>query len=575
MRTTCSTIALLVLTLPAFAVDIDADSLVSAATVYPQGATVTRTVEFSSPAGSNRIIIDDLPLDFDAASLRVSGAGDTAFSIVSVDHRIDRLPPVAENNNPVRKRIESEIEVLEDQLYQFELEKRQFAIDIEVADRSTRMIEMLMNRESEKMVEDVEYSRASPEVWAQTITVLAEQSKIALASRNAARTGIENVEDRAADVNEELQIKLAELNATQQPSPPRSIATVEMASNTAVSGVLEVSYRVWSAGWQPVYDLRLDQGDEANLQVERHARVSQNTGEDWASVALTLSTARPTQRMDTPDLPPSQAILFNPQLRQRQLGSQLEKAPVPIAPTAEMDVSPSRSQLLFAEEVASEPVVAAGGITAAIETQGQTIVYTLPGAASVSGDGTVRQLGIDKAEIGAELLARATPEFDTNAYLYAAMTNTFGGPILPGNASVFRDGTFVGETQLPMIAVGKQTTLPFGVLDGVEIKRHILEKEDGDYGIIGTTNRRIEKFEIEVESVLAYDIPLTIYDRVPFSEDEDLEISTYARPQVSEENFSGKRGVNAWTFNLASGGSQKIEFGFDIRWPGDQQMVVQ
>lgn len=357
------------------------------------------------------------------------------------------------------------------------------------------------------------------------------------------------------------------LSAAQLPSPDRSVATVEIASDAAVNGILLVSYRVWQAGWEPIYDLRLDQGAEPRLTIERHARVQQMTGEDWDGVALTLSTARPSERMDAPELAAQQAVLaevFVGGEARSDGGTVMMEAP------AEADAM-TRVQ----RAAMPQSVVAADEVLAGVSIQGQTVVYELTTSADVAGDGTVRQLTIDKASADVAVLARATPEFDPHAYLYAAITNTFGGPILPGRASAFRDGTFVGEVYVPMIASGKETILPFGVLDGIEITRVVLEKEEGDFGIIGTTNRRVEKFEITAESLLTYPMTVTIFDRVPFSEAEDLEVIAYSRPEPSEVDFEGQRGVRTWTFDLAAGASQKIEFGFELNWPGDREIYLQ
>lgn len=576
MRISTSTLALLAMSTPAFAVSIDADSAVTAATIYPSGATITRSVNFSAPAGDNEIIIDDLPLNFDAASLRVSGEGDASFSIVSVNHRVDRLPPAADENNPERDRLEAEIDVLENQLEDLGRKIRLHRSDIDVAETRLEFVALLMEREPQKMVDDVEYTRASAKSWAETISVLTEQTRIALAAKNNALSAIEKVEDDAEDIQEKMTEKLEELAATRLPSPPRSIATVELTSAAAVSGVLQVSYRVQSAGWEPVYDLRLDQGDDATLEIERHARIIQNTGEDWERVDLTLSTARPSQRMDAPVLWSSQVSMFVAEQRRLRASGAVSNMAAPMATVKDGGGIRLSQEQSLGVIYAEEPVmmVEADGIMAEIDTQGQTVTFHMPTKATISGDGTVRQLSIDKGNVEVGLLARATPEIDTNAYLYAAMTNSFGGPILPGRASVFRDGTFVGETMMPLIAAGKEVTLPFGVLDGLEISRIVIEKEDGDFGIIGTTNRRIERYELKAESVLSYPITLTLFDRVPFSENEDLTVEAYARPQVTETDVDGKRGVRSWTFEIAPGKSQRIQFGFEINWPGDQQIIV-
>ncbi len=573
MRISVSLLALAAFSGPAFAADIDVDSLVSAATVYPSGATVTRQAAFSAQAGGHQIIIDDLPLEFDPASLRVAGSGNAAFSIVSVDHRVDRLPPADDEINPVVERIEAEIEALEDQLAAMERDIRDQKALISVADARAKFAKTLMEREPQKMVDDLEYQRATTESWAAAIGIVTGEIDKAMTARNQALNVIAEIKDSQEEVEEDLYIKRRELEATQLPRPPRSIATVQIDTGEAVEGMLEVSYRINNAGWQPVYDLRLDQGEDARLSMERHARVQQYSGEDWTDVALTLSTARPTQRMDAPEL---WAIQVHPApkpvpAQPRAVGGASLQKREPLAAQAEFFED---SVMLSEVDAVPEPEFRSAALSAEIDTQGQTVIFKLPASASIAGDGTVRQLSIDAHDIKVDLLARSAPELDTNAYLYASLTNSLGGPILPGNASIFRDGTFVGETQMKLTAAGEDTLLPFGVLDGITVERNVLGREDGDFGIIGTTNRRTESYEITAKSVLTYRIPMTIFDRAPYSENEDFEVEVFARPAPNEDAVEGRRGVRSWTFELAPSGSKQIAFSYEITWPGDQNIVV-
>ncbi|MHA3914199.1 mucoidy inhibitor MuiA family protein [Halovulum sp. GXIMD14793] len=575
MRLSVSLLALCALQSPALAADIDVDSLVTAATVYPSGATVTRQAEFSAESGTNSIIIDDLPLDFDPASLRISGEGNAEFAIVSVNHRVDRLPPEDEKTSPQVQRLEDEIEAMEDQLEALDRDIRDQHALMSVADARLKFAHALISREPQKMVDDLEYQRATTATWAEAIGIVTAEVDKAMTARNLAATEVDRIEKQKEDIREELQKKQQALSATQMPRPPRSIATVEIDTDSALEGKLQISYRIDEAGWQPVYDLRLNQGETASLGIERHARVVQYSGEDWTDVALTLSTARPTQRMEAPELWEIQvrpAPKVTPMRPAASAGLQMQKRQ-PLEAQSEM-----LADAMVEEDVAlapaPEPVFVGQSRSAEIDTQGQTIIYKLPTKATVSGDGTVRQLSIDSHEMEVKMLARSTPELDSNAYLYASLTNSLGGPLLPGSASVFRDGTFVGETHVALTAAGEETMLPFGVLDGVTVKRRVLSREDGDFGIIGTTNRRTERYAIIAESVLSYAIPLTIFDRAPYSENEDFEVEVYARPAPSETSVEGKRGVRSWTFELGAGTKKKIEFSYEITWPGDQQIVV-
>ncbi|NJL43260.1 MAG: DUF4139 domain-containing protein [Pseudanabaena sp. SU_2_4] len=57
---------------------------------------------------------------------------------------------------------------------------------------------------------------------------------------------------------------------------------------------LEVTYVVNNANWTPLYDVRVSQNKESSsVTLDYLAEVQQNTGEDWAGIKLTLSTAKP------------------------------------------------------------------------------------------------------------------------------------------------------------------------------------------------------------------------------------------------------------------------------------------
>ena len=566
-RLPTATAILLLSSLPAFADLIEADSTITGATVFPQGASVVRTLDFSAQAGQHSIVIDDLPMQFDPSTLRVTGSGDVAFRIVSVDHRITRLPPQDPMLSPEYRAISDEIDALQDQVEDVMFERRQIMTRIEVADGRLRMVEALMTREPQDMVDDVDRG-GDPADWAATIEVLAQQMDIALMARLAAQEDMRPLDAQIDALREEIADKQRELLAVQLPVLERSVATVEIAADAPVSGSLDLTYRVHQAGWEPVYDLRLEQGADAVLDVERHARIWQATGEAWQDVAVTLSTARPSGRMSAPELGEQVAVLWSGQtigLVDDRVQTRVEQA---------LEVEEQWAPAWTTELDVAEPPVIAGMVGAQIETRGQTVIFDLPTLTDVDGDGTVRQAAIDNDRLTVVPSARSAPRLDPHAYLYAGLENTFDGPILPGRASVYVDGAFVGEADLPMVAAGAEVTLPFGVIDGITMSSDVVDRESGDYGLLSTTNTRLEAYRLNAVSVLPYAIELTIYDRAPVSEDEDLEIEVSSDIAPTVQDVDGNRGVVAWTFDLAAGEARAIEFGYEMWWPGDEQLIL-
>ncbi len=564
MRFPLSLAAILLSSSAGFAADISALSTITAATIYPGGATLTRTAPFSAEPGTHSIIVEDLPLNFDPASLRVTSTSAEAFTILSVNHRVDRLPPSENEKSPEYLAAEADIEAIEARLRTVDADIAGERARIAVAAKRLEFVNALITREPQKMVDNLEYQKAGVEDWAAAIETLAIATEKALQEKLTAEEAIGTSLRLREEIEEERVEAEQTLNALDLPPPPRSIATVEISTPAELDASLQIAYRTDQAGWQPVYDMRLDRGEKPILEVNRHAQVAQWTGEDWQGVELTLSTAQPSNSIAAPEMWEQIARIFEPGQDKRIRRS-----------TSGLSLSDSVMESRAEADFAPEPVLAEAPVPGFTQlSQGETVVYRLNEPVDISGDQTKRQVRIDSQSFDVSLTARATPRFDTTAYLTADLQNSFGGPILPGQASIFRDGTFMGTAYIPFTAAGDTAELPFGALDEVLITHRTLEKEDGDFGLIGTTNRRVERFQITARSLLPYTLPLVITDQAPVSEQEDLEIVIQSRPRHKPVDEQGKRGVVSWNIDLGADADSTIEFGYDITWPGDQSLTV-
>jgi hypothetical protein len=91
---------------------IESAAPISAVTVYPDRAEVTRLIESEVPAGATTIVITGLPLDLMPDSVRVSGEASGTLLIGSIEttSHIAEAPPVPEPD----PKIEAEIQTLRD-----------------------------------------------------------------------------------------------------------------------------------------------------------------------------------------------------------------------------------------------------------------------------------------------------------------------------------------------------------------------------------------------------------------------------------------------------------------------------
>ena len=120
---------------------------------------------------------------------------------------------------------------------------------------------------------------------------------------------------------------------------------------------------------------------------------------------------------------------------------------------------------------------------------------------------------------------------------------------------------------LEALAPGAKADLGFGAIEGIRLRRDMPERAEGDRGIITTSTQIEESGVLEIENLTGEAWPVRVMDLVPYSEQEDLEISYQADPPVSEENVEGKRGILAWDFDLAPGETKAIMLESLISWP--------
>jgi uncharacterized protein (TIGR02231 family) len=182
---------------------------------------------------------------------------------------------------------------------------------------------------------------------------------------------------------------------------------------------------------------------------------------------------------------------------------------------------------------------------------GDTVVYHYPTIVSIAPNVDDLRLALDEIKLIPRIEARAVPRADKTAFLMARFTNETKQMLLPGVASLLRDGTLVGTIPFEQVAPGAEAEVPFGPIEGLRLKRDMPLRAEGDSGIITTINQIDEKAVMSVENLTEETWPVRLLDQVPYSEQDDLEISYSADPVPTEVDVDGRRGVLAWEFDVA------------------------
>lgn len=538
---------------PAAADEFRPSSGITGVTVYPSGAGIVRTVPVDLPAGPSVIILDDLPIDAEADSITVDGSAGAAIEIGSV---ATKVVPADEARDPAREAILDEIMAIEDQ--RASLQDR---IDALEARRGfvEKMAETLPSGFGRALGEGT----GGIEQWGIASKTLGEEfDAIASASRALEREK-RALEERIAEKNKALA-KLP------QPSD-RMEVRIELAAAAPASGELIVGYRTPSAWWVPTYHAQLSTGEEGgdpSLSIIRRAEVTQQTGEDWSGVALTLSTARPAGGTAAPYLEAALASLgYSYSSESSGYGQDKMVAAAPPVPAARA--------VGGAEPEAALEKVAAVAVEAEADFGDFRAEFRVPGAVSLASGVGSRAFRMATDTGKPELEVRAVPLLTSSAYLTARFTAPSAAPFLAGKVALFRDGAFVGQGAMPFVAGGAKVDLGFGVDDSVKVTRMAIDRAVGENGIFSSQRTDTRRFRITVENLHRQPIRITVLDRMPYSEDEKVKVVRLDdTTDPTAENVDDRRGVLAWSFDYKAGESREIENAYKVSWPAGETVVL-
>jgi uncharacterized protein (TIGR02231 family) len=531
----------------AMAADIEIQSVVESVIVYPDGATVTRVIKVDLPRGDSTLIARDFPLTIDPSSLRVEGESAAKMVIGSIDARTPRPEPVGSTPE-----LEKKIEALKDE---------RAVLDDKIAADTAR------KNFAERFATSVplglgEKADARPLAdWRAAFAAVSEEITTAAASIRVSKL-------KQRDIDREL----TRLQVDQRANPPRKMEVrVALAADGATSATLRVSYSVRGARWVPLYDARLDTGTKDRkpaMELIRRAEVVQQTGEDWADVALSVSTVRTAKGGNAPDLaslivrfqpPPSPpASAASGRADQDRSLRQRNAAPL-MAPKSEAGIAGVDELQKQAEE---QQAVADNG--------GFQVLFRVPGRVSIGASEGAKSFRVASATVAPDLMVRTSPALDDTAYLEASFKQGEDAPLLPGRVSLYRDNIFV----MALTSKDETVRLGFGADEKVKVIRTMVRRNEGTTGIITTSKTDEREFKITVRN--GHDTPLrvTVEDQLPVSEIADIvvEMLPLTTPPT-QKDVRDRRGVLAWTFDAQPGELKEIKLGWRLRWPADKSIL--
>jgi uncharacterized protein (TIGR02231 family) len=532
------------------------ESKVTKVTVYSDRARITRSAKGEISTAPMVFAFRQLPGWVDDGSVRVSVSAGTI-----VDVRVDR-DFLAKTTDESWQEAESTHRALGNKLAALNDE-------LQILDAKKQQIEAIKAFSNEKITQDTIIGNINVENYGQMLKFVTDSLRETAAARRAVKSKIDEL-NPAYDASKRRLDSMKNVMKLEQ-----TTVLVTLQATKATPADIELTYMLPGVTWEPMHELRVSTSDTESVDVTSFAEVTQISGEDWGNAELTFSTQSTTQSVRIPELEAltlgdtnTATEILTTQMSsfsraqeafegQNKLWNEYHQSTTARRAMENFE-QVYQSNIEYLQIVQSKTVQ----LFERLQNRGTTVHFRASGASSVRGDGHPVRVQIGRSTLASSQKIVAAPEQSLNAAHTLALMNSTGQPILPGRVALYRDGAFLGMTNVNFIAKGESFSLFLSVADHLKLSRELDQRQSSL--LRGKRNRMKVAFVVTVENLSSEKTALTLADRIPVSENREIKIEEV---RITPAVKASSKGILNWELNLQSKEKQQFRISYQIEYP--------
>jgi uncharacterized protein (TIGR02231 family) len=521
--------------------------------VYTQGAQVHRNTLVNLVAGQNTIIFSGLENCINASAIQASGNGN--FIIADIQHEV-HYPEFdkAKLNGDVRykkllKQVNDSLQELN-----YLIEDITYKSDALSTEKNVLLNYSLYKGQSKRdsiasLKDGLTYLREK------LYNINTEQLKL--------KREREKLEAKKTILNERIvnvSRELTNQNNTGEVEQVDYRILVHVIADQATQATVSLNYYITNAGWTPSYDLRAV-SSEQNVKLTYKAQIHQESGIDWGSVKLVLSTANPNRSYNIPSLSPWY-LGYNPYKQNNNKDSRVLSAPAAGAGYSDKAKKADDYDLLEKEQEQSVLAQNAYDYTSVSENVIET-EYEIKLNYNIPSDGKEHFAAIMVKDLKTNYRYKAIPKLNNNVYLTAVLSDWEDAITMGGEASIYYDGSYVGNTSLVPGGTEDTIQLSLGIDKNIAIKRQKI-KEKCSQKVLDNDILHQYTYEITMKNSRATKIEIEVEDQLPLAQDKSVVVD---RKELSGAKYDEATGILKWRSTIQAKDSKKLTLMYQVKAP--------
>jgi len=560
--------------------------------VYRTGAEMTHTVRASLGKGNNELVITGLSNQMDINSILIGNDGNV--TLMSVEFSTDYL----KTGKPslIIVQLQDSITYISSELSKIDvLLKTDYEI-LELLKANKEVKGTNTGLDVEELMKLVEYYKTKTLALQQEISNLQERQKKLRASATTFQQQIREEEQKNS----------------------KSAGRLELQLLSPVAGTFKftISYITSNARWSPYYDLKAA-GINQPLNVSYKAKVIQTTGIDWKQVKLALATTVPSQQGNAPvfntwfltyvepvraynqgrantiqSMPSAamQEVVVTGYGTAKVRGAKTvtsSNAPIYIVNGTELsaeefsaiDVSAIKATEVLSADKATAVYGSKGangvilvtlkdnlGDYVTVNDNALNVTFDIDIPYDVPSNGKVQYVTLKEYEVATRYKYYAIPKLDQDAYLLGEVADWEKLNLLPGEANIIFEGTYIGKTFIDPNNTADTLNLTLGRDKRIVVKREKMA-DFSSVKFFGNNKTQVFTYEITVKNNKKEKVSILLKDQYPLSTNKDIEVELL---EAGGASVNAPVGVLNWALELAPGEMRKLRFSYSVKYPKDK-----
>jgi TonB-dependent SusC/RagA subfamily outer membrane receptor len=574
------------------------------ATVYRSGAELSHTAVALLRQGNNELIIDNIANQLDINSIRIKAP--SSVTILSVEFS---------NNFLVSPEKTPRIHLLEDSLEKVNKEIDRLNMGLSNINDLTEVL---------KANRDIKGSQTGLSVT-ELMKLMEYYKTKSLELQNESfllNDKVQKSKEKAGKIQNQLK--------EEEKKNTSSSGRLVLQLSAVMEGKYDftVSYITSNAFWVPFYDVKVD-NIKNPLQIVYKAKITQITGIDWKRIKLSLSTSMPSQWGNAPVFKAWSLSYINPVAllngrlpgvainntipsfqKDKLMKSELNEVAVTDYGTIRVrgnktisadnqplyvvdgrimndndfaKINPSAIKTLEVLKEASATSIygarGANGVVVvtlkdgledyiSISDNALNVVYDIDMPYDVPSNGKLQTAVLHTFQVPANYKHYAVPKLDKEVYLLAEVPDWNKLNLLPGEANVILEGTYVGRSFIDPNSVSDTFNLTLGHDSRLVVKREKLV-DFSSMKFLGSNKLQKFTYELTVKNNKKESVNLLLKDQFPLSTNKEIEVEL---TDSGNAEINNETGVLNWKITLAPGESKKVRFTYSVKYPKDKSL---